>query len=339
MSLQAYPAAPRSLEFARQILRAEATALHDVADRLDDGFVLRGRFARGVPRPRGRYRRRQVGRRGAKIVGTLNSTGTRAYLLDATKAMHGDLGMVHPDDVAVVLSHSGESEEVVRLIGPLTELAAAVIALTGSSQSTLAKAATLALVYGAVVETCPLMLAPSTSTTVMLALGDALAFVLSDRRAFSAEEFARYHPAGSLGRKLARVEAVMRTGADMRIAAADETIRVVFSRSRSGGRRTGAVMLTDADGRLCGLFTDSDLARLFEQRGDAAIDRPIREAMTPEPITVPLGARVAEALEILRRFKISELPVIDADGRPVGLLDITDLIGLTATVDRRAVAA
>jgi arabinose-5-phosphate isomerase len=339
MSLQAYPPAPRSLEFARQILRAEATALHDVADRLDDGFV---RAVDLLAASRGRVAVTGVGKSadvGAKIVGTLNSTGTRAYLLDATKAMHGDLGMVHPDDVAVVLSHSGESEEVVRLIGPLSELAAAVIALTGSRQSTLAKAATVALVYGAVVETCPLMLAPSTSTTVMLALGDALAFVLSDRRAFSAEEFARYHPAGSLGRKLARVDAAMRIGPEIRVAAADDTVRAVFSRTRSAGRRTGAVMLTEADGRLCGLFTDSDLARLFEQRGDAAIDRPIREVMTPEPITVPVGARVAEALEILRRFKISELPVIDADGRPVGLLDITDVIGLTANSDRKPLAA
>jgi arabinose-5-phosphate isomerase len=338
MSLQAYPPAPRSLEFARQILRAEATALHDVADRLDEGFV---RAVDLLAACRGRVAVTGVGKSadvGAKIVGTLNSTGTRAYLLDATKAMHGDLGMVHPDDIAVVLSHSGESEEVVRLIGPLGELAAAVIALTGSSQSTLARAATVALVYGAVVETCPLTLAPSTSTTVMLALGDALAFVLSDRREFSAEDFARYHPAGSLGRKLARVEAVMRSGPEMRVAAADETVRAVFSRTRSTGRRTGAVMLTEANGQLCGLFTDSDLARLFEQRGDSAIDRPIREVMTPEPITVPVGVRVAEALEILRRFKISELPVIDADGRPVGLLDITDVIGLMAAADRRQAA-
>jgi arabinose-5-phosphate isomerase len=339
MSLQPYPlAGPRSLDLARQILRAEATALNDVAERLDDGFV---RAVDLLAAAGGRVAVTGVGKSadvGAKIVGTLNSTGTRAYLLDATKAMHGDLGMVHPDDVALVLSHSGESEEIVRLLPPLAELAAAVIALTGHGNSALAKAATVALVYGAVVETCPLELAPSTSTTVMLALGDALAFVLSDRRQFSAEEFARYHPAGSLGRKLARVEAVMRRGVEVRQALADDTVRAVFSRTRSTGRRTGAVMLTDAGGRLCGLFTDSDLARLFERRGDAAIDRPIREVMTAGPITVPVGARVAEALEILRRYKISELPVVDADGRPVGLVDITDLIGIPATVDRRAAA-
>src|SRR3954447_2328132 len=175
MSLQPYPpAGPRSLDLARQILRAEATALNDVAERLDDGFV---RAVDLLAACGGRVAVTGVGKSAdvaAKIVGTLNSTGTRAYLLDATKAMHGDLGMVHPDDVAVVLSHSGESEEIVRLLGPLTELAAAVIALTGNPHGSLAKAATVALVYGSVVETCPLALAPSTSTTVMLALGDAL---------------------------------------------------------------------------------------------------------------------------------------------------------------------
>jgi arabinose-5-phosphate isomerase len=330
MSLHAYPPPTPALDFARQVLRAEAAALNDVADRLGDSFV---RAVDLIAACRGRVAVTGVGKSAdvaAKIVGTLNSTGTRAYLLDATRAMHGDLGMVHPDDVALVLSHSGESEEIVRLLDPLGELAAGIIAVTGNGQSDLARMSTLAVVYGAVAETCPLSLAPSTSTTVMLALGDALAFVLSDRRAFSAEEFARYHPAGSLGRKLARVETLMRTGPEVRLASADETVRDIFARSRLAGRRTGAVMLAEADGRLCGLFTDSDLARLFERRRDAAIDRPIREVMTPDPITVSVGTRVADALEILQRYKISELPVVDADGRPVGLLDITDVIGLAA---------
>jgi arabinose-5-phosphate isomerase len=266
----------------------------------------------------------------------LNSHGTRAYVLDATKAMHGDLGMVHPDDVALVLSHSGESEEVVRLLVPLGELSAAVIGLTGHRHSTLGRRADVALVYGPVEESCPLALAPSTSTTVMLALGDALAFVLSQMRNFTHEDFARYHPAGSLGRKLARVDAVMRSGPELRLASADATVREVFTAPRFAGRRTGAVMLTDAAGRLCGLFTDSDLARLFARRGDAALDRPIREVMTAEPLTVPVGARVGGALELLQRHKISELPVVDADGRPAGLLDITDLIGIPAQAERPA---
>jgi arabinose-5-phosphate isomerase len=332
------PAVPRAIEFARQILHSEATALHEVADRLDFTFV---RAVDRLAACRGRVAVSGVGKSadvGAKIVGTMNSTGTRAYLLDPTKALHGDLGMVHPDDIALVMSHSGESEEIVRLLGPLRELSAGIIGLTGNGQSTLGRAADVALVYGAVVEACPLTLAPSTSTTIMLALGDALAFVLSEYRQFTAEEFARFHPAGSLGRKLARVESVMRHGDDLRLASADQSVRVVFAQPRKG-RRTGAIMLTESDGRLAGIFTDSDLARLFEQRRDAALDLPIRDVMTVRPITVPIGARVSEALEILRRRKISELPVVDAEGRPAGMLDITDLIGVAGQSARKKRAA
>src|SRR5262249_51350186 len=152
-----------------------------------------------------------------------------------------------------------------------------------------------ALVYGPLEEACPLGLAPSTSTTVMIALGDALAFVLGRLREFTPEDFARYHPAGSLGRKLMKVEALMRRGDELRLAPAAATVREVFGQGRRRGRRTGAVMLTDDEGRLCGFFTDSDLARLFEYRKDDALDRPIREVMIEKPYTVPLGTRVADA--------------------------------------------
>lgn len=316
------------LAYARQIIRGEAAALSQVADRLGPAFLEAVDL---VYRCTGRVAVSGTGKSadvGQKIAGTLNSTGTRAYVLDSTRALHGDLGMVHPQDVALVLSYSGESEETVRLLGPLASLAQAVIALTGNGESTLAAKADVALVLGPLEEVCPLGLAPSTSTTAMIAVGDALAFVLSRMREFSREDFARFHPAGSLGRKLLRVDAVMRNGAELRVASADDSVRDVFARGRSRGRRTGAVMLTDADGRLAGLFTDSDLARLFEQRRDEALDRPVREVMTESPLTVPAGARVLDAVEILRRHKISELPVVDAAGRPVGLLDITDLIGL-----------
>jgi arabinose-5-phosphate isomerase len=333
MTLQVHNPAPLltpddRLEYARQIVRAEAAALELVASRLGDSFLQAVELIDRCP---GRVGITGTGKSadvGQKIAGTLNSTGTRAYTLDATRAVHGDLGMVHPNDVVLVLSYSGESEEIVRLLGPLRQLALAIIALTGNSQGTLARQADVALVLGPLEEVCPLGLAPSTSTTAMIAVGDALAFVLSRMREFTHEDFARYHPAGSLGRKLLKVEAVMRRGDDLRVAAHDETVRAVFARSGRRGRRTGAVMLLDPDGRLSGLFTDSDLARLFEQRRDAALDRPIAEVMTPAPYTVPLGTRVADAVEILRRRKISELPVVDAAGKPVGLLDITDLIGL-----------
>jgi arabinose-5-phosphate isomerase len=142
-----------------------------------------------------------------------------------------------------------------------------------------------------------------------------------------------------LGRKLLKVEAAMRQGAELRVAPATETVRSVFARARHRGRRTGAVMLIDADGRLAGLFTDSDLARLIEARRDAALDRPIAEVMTHDPRTAVVGSRVLDAVEVLRRYKISELPIVDAEGRPVGLLDVTDLIGSIPAEDAAAKVA
>lgn len=315
------------LSYAQAIVRAEADALAAVADRLDHNFLQAVDLLFRCP---GRVCLTGTGKSadvGQKIAGTLNSTGTRAYLLDATRAVHGDLGMVHPDDVVVALSHSGESEEVVRLIPSLKELALALVAVTSNRHSTLAQKADVAIVLGPLEEVCPLGLAPSTSTTAMIAVGDALAFVLLQMRDFSREDFARFHPAGSLGRKLLKVEAVMRQGRELRLAPARLSVRNVFS-TRHVGRRTGAVMLMDDDGKLAGLFTDSDLARLFEQRRDDCLDRPIGEVMTVEPITVGLGTRVIDAIEIMRLRKISELPVVDASGLPVGLLDITDVIRL-----------
>lgn len=323
------PTAPADrLTFARDVLRAEAAAVAEVADRLGASFLA---AVEQLLQCRGRVAVVGVGKSadvGAKIAGTLNSTGTRAYTLDATRAVHGDLGMVHADDVALLLSHSGESDEIVRLIGPLRKLAAALVGVTGNPNGTLARCADIAVVYGPVSEACPLALAPSTSTTVMLALGDAVAFTLLEERRFTAEDFARYHPAGSLGRRLATVTDVMRTGPELRVAPATATVREVFAYVHHEGRRTGAIMLVDDVGRLAGLFTDSDLARLFETRRDGAMDEPVERVMTRAPVVIGAAARVGEALDILRARKFSELPVVDADGRPVGMIDITDLIGL-----------
>ncbi len=334
MSPLVHPVGPSSerLEYARRVLRAEAAALEVAADRVDAAF---SRAVDLLWRRTGHYHGRVAvtgtGKSadvGQKIAGTLNSTGTRAYVLDATRAVHGDLGMIHPDDVALVLSHSGESEEILRLLAPLRPLVRAVIGLTGNPDGTLARLADVALNYGPIDEVCPLGLAPSASTTVMLAVGDALAFTLSRERDFTREDFARYHPAGSLGRKLLKVEAVMRKGGDLRVARASDTVRDVFARARHRGRRTGAVLLLDEHGRLSGIFTDSDLARLIESRRDEQLDRPVAEVMTADPITVTLGTRILDAVEVLRRHKISELPVLDAERRPIGMLDVTDLIGV-----------
>jgi len=328
MTLQIHPIED-CLTYARQILRGEAAALLCVADRLDESFLRAVDLFHRCP---GRICVTGTGKSadvGQKIAGTLNSTGTRAYVMDATRAVHGDLGMIHQDDVVLALSVSGETEEIVRLLPSLTQMARAVVGLTSNAQGTLAKSSNVALVLGPLEEVCPLGLAPSTSTTAMIAVGDALAFVLMSLRQFTHEDFARFHPAGSLGRKLLKVEAVMRHGNDLRISNCKKTVREVFAQEKRLGRRTGAVMLTGDDGKLAGLFTDSDLARLFEQHRDVAFDRPIREVMIPQPLTVPVGTRLADAVDILRNRKISELPVVDV-GKPVGLIDITDLIGLVS---------
>jgi arabinose-5-phosphate isomerase len=210
----------------------------------------------------------------------------------------------------------------------LSDLAISVIGITSKLDSRLAKQARVVLDLGTSEEACPLGLAPSTSTTAMLALGDALALVVSHARGFTHADFARFHPGGSLGRKLAKVSEVMRPLDQCCVARDTETLREIYIQSRRPRRRSGAILLVDSSGRLSGIFTDSDLARLFERKRDASIDRPIREVMTATPITVPRDAMLMDAVNLLASRKISELPIIDPHGCPVGLVDITDVLGL-----------
>jgi arabinose-5-phosphate isomerase len=211
-----------------------------------------------------------------------------------------------------------------------------MIAVTASRLSTLGAAAQITIELGQLDEACSLGLAPSTSTTAMLALGDALSLVVSKLKGFRAEDFAKYHPGGALGRKLSHVEDHMRPLAECRVARVDATLREVLVSCTKPGRRTGAIMLVDAKGKLTGLFTDSDLARLIERRHDDALDRPVSELMIAHPQTVPLGAKLTVAIDILSERKISELPVVDEAGKPVGLVDVTDLVGLLP--DQTAIA-
>jgi arabinose-5-phosphate isomerase len=265
---------------------------------------------------------------GQKLAATLASTGTRAFPLHPADAVHGDLGRIRADDVVIALSHRGETEEILRLIPALQRLGVCLIAITERASSTLGRAANVCVALGPIEEACPLGLAPSASTTVLMAVGDALALLVSKLRDFTADDFARYHPAGSLGRKLTRVEDVMRTGRQVRRAHVDETVRAVFVRLAGPRRRSGAVLVEDTDSVLLGIFTDSDLARLFEKRREAELDRPIGAVMTADPYRIAVGATLAEAVEVLKRHKISELPVVDVDDHLVGLIDVTDLIGL-----------
>ena len=190
------------------------------------------------------------------------------------------------------------------------------------------RAAAVVLELGPLEEACPLGLAPTSSTTAMLALGDALALVASRMRNFGRDDFARFHPAGSLGQKLSKVEHHMRPLVQCRVASEDLTVREVLVCGSMPGRRTGATMLVDAEGKLSGIFTDSDLARLFEQRRDHSLDRPVSSVMTRNPLTAAAGGMMIEAVALLAKRKISELPVVDAAGRPLGLIDVTDVVGL-----------
>lgn len=316
------------LRFGRQVLQQEARAMLELAQRLDGAFCRAAELIFGC---RGSVIVTGMGKAGLvgqKIVATLASTGTPSHWLHPAEAVHGDLGRVQAHDVLLVLSQSGETEEIVRLLPSLRELGPPIIAVTGGVASSLGRAATVTIDLGSLEEACPLGLAPTTSSTAMLAVGDALALVVSRMRGFHREDFARFHPAGSLGRKLSKVDDHLRPLAQCRVASQEMTVREVFVRLSMPGRRTGAIMLVDEAGRLAGIFTDSDLARLFERRRDREFDRPIREVMTQNPVTAPLGSLMTEAVALLARRKISELPVIDEQGRPVGLIDVTDVLGL-----------
>lgn len=316
------------LRYAREIIQLEGHALANLSRRLD------GEFCRAVDTLfacQGSVIASGIGKAGLiaqKVAATLASTGTRSHYLHPGEAVHGDLGRIHHDDVMLIFSQSGETEEVVRLLPSLLDFGVGLIAVTARRASTLGQAANVTVELGPLQEACSLGLAPSTSTTAMLALGDALALVTSRMRDFRREDFARFHPAGSLGRQLSKVDDYMRPLSDCRLALESQNVREVFVERSRTGRRTGAIMLTDARGTLAGLFTDSDLARLFENHRDAALDRPIREVMTSRPRTVPQGSMMVDAVAIMAERKISELPVIDAAGRPRGLIDITDVVGL-----------
>ncbi len=315
------------LSRGRAILRAEGEAVLRSAEALDGAFV---RAVRLVERCTGSVVVTGIGKAGLvarKISATLASTGTPSHFLHPAEAMHGDLGVLRRDDVLLALSQSGETEEITRFLPHVTARGIHIVALTGRADSTLGRAADVVVPTGAVREACLLGLAPSTSTALMLALGDALALVTSGLRRFTPEDFAARHPGGNLGRQLMLVEDAMRPMNQCRVACVSDTVRGVFAQPLPA-RRTGAVMIVDAAGVLAGIFTDSDLARLFERCNDAAIDQPISSVMTSRPTTVLVGTRLRDAVAILETRRLSELPVVDECGRPHGLLDIVDLVGL-----------
>lgn len=314
------------LRLGREVVRAEGRALTHLVKQLDSSFYHAVRL---IYRLQGNLIITGMGKAGhigQKLAATFASTGTRAHFLHPAEAVHGDLGRVRAGDVVLALSQSGETSEVVNLLPSFRRAGVPLIAMTATQKSTLAQSADIVLELGTLEEACTLGLAPSTSTTTMLALGDALALVTSHLMGFAAEDFAKYHPGGALGLKLSSVEDHMRRLADCRVACDENTVRQVLVGCTRPGRRTGAIMLTSAAGKLTGLFTDSDLARLIESRHDEALDRPVADVMIKSPSTIAAGSKMSVAIELLADRKISELPVVDGEGRPVGMIDVTDVV-------------
>ncbi len=314
------------LEYGREILRTEARAVSQVGARLNDTF---GQALDMIEKCAGQVVVTGVGKSGLvgqKISATMASTGTPSIFLHSAEALHGDLGRIRPQDVVLALSLSGETEEVVRLIPLLRRMGVPFIAVTRTATSRLGREADVVLELGPVDEACPMGLAPTSSTTATIAIGDALALTASRRRRFSREDYALFHRGGALGRKLLRVEEIMRTGDLLPTVEPELTVREALSRvSGIGARRAGAALVVDPAGRLVGIFTDGDLRRQV-QAGLDFLDGPVGDVMTAGPKTIHTRMLVAEAQKLMKAHLIDEVPVLDQDGRPVGMLDVQDLL-------------
>lgn len=259
-----------------------------------------------------------------KLAGTFNSTGAPSCFLDATQALHGDLGMVSEGDIALILSNSGQTEEILKLIPGLRRFGLKLVAFTAQADSDLARGSDLRLIYVAPREACPLALAPTASTTAALALGDALAMVLLEARGLTRDDFARYHPAGNLGRVLLlKVGDIMRTGP--RLCIAPETIRLQDAILRMTKAKSGSIALVrPRGGKLTGILTDGDFRR-SALTGPGFLEKPVSMFMTRAPKTISADALGVDALRMFEAHKIDDLIVVDAKGKPVGLVDGQDL--------------
>jgi arabinose-5-phosphate isomerase len=319
---------------ARGVVRSETAAMLAMADRLDGAVaetiaLIHGRTGgdkHGVVVVSGVGKSGLVGQR---ISASFASTGTPSLFLHPVEAVHGDLGRVRKQDVVMLLSYGGESDELTRLVDLLVRMQTPMVAITSKRTSTLGRLATVCIELGAIEEACPLRLAPTTTTNCMSVLGDALVLGVMGLRNFSADDFAAFHPAGSLGRKLMRVSQAMefKTGVNLTPLPETLTVREVLARDKTAGRRAGAIVLIDGAGKLSGLFTDGDLRRRLETMSDL-LERKISDVMTRNPKRIAAGALASEAMGIMNEFRIDELPVVDEEGKPVGLIDVQDLVRL-----------
>ncbi len=311
-----------ALDLARKVLRTEAAAILGLVDRVDANFE---RAVQLLFECRGRVIVTGMGKSGIicrKIAATLSSTGTSSWFLHPAEATHGDLGAIRDDDVVVALSHSGETEELLRLLESIRRIGARLIALTGDPASTLARAADVTLDCSIAKEACPMNLVPTASTTAALALGDALAMTLLVRKGFREDQFASLHPGGKLGRRLMRVEHAMVSGDAAPVVSVSTRMPDVFHEMSS--KRLGMTAVVDQDGRLTGVFTDGDLRRLMSRTVDV-LTLTAGEVMTPNPITIRRDLLAVEALRAMETHKITSIVVTDERGTVEGVVHLHDL--------------
>lgn len=311
-------------ELARKILKIESKSILRLTRRINQDFdraldlleKCSGRvIVTGMGKP---------GLIGRKIAATLASTGTPSLFLHPAEAVHGDLGMVTKNDVILAISNSGETEEVTRLLSIIKKIGSSLISMTGNLKSTLARYSDVVLDVGIDQEACPLGLAPSASTAAALAMGDALALCAAQRKKFREEDFAFYHPAGNLGKKLLRVSDIMRKGKNNpRVRPTDTVEKALFAITTA---RAGSCAIVDKKGKLIGIFTDGDLRRRIKQDGILILKTPILKLATQNPSVIREDHLAAEAIQHMRDKKIDELPVVDKNGKAVGLLDVQDLL-------------
>ena len=311
------------LETARKVLSIEAHALAELVERLDDRFV---RAVETLYQCRGRVVVAGMGKSGLigqKISSTLSSTGTPSFFLHPAEALHGDLGRVVAGDALIALSYSGETEELLRLLDTVKRLGVPLITLTGNPASTLAQASDIAIDTGIHREACPLGLAPTASTTAMLAIGDALAMALLEKRGFNEEDYAALHPAGGIGFKLRRLENVMHTGESAAIVSPKTALPdVIYEISR---KALGHAAVVDAGGRLLGVISDGDLRRFFQKHGSDAFHQTAEDCMTRTPVTLGRKELATRALNLMEARKITSIIIVDSENRFEGVVHLHDL--------------
>ena len=329
MALPKDPTLRPRRERAAEVIRIEAASIARLEERLDGGFdaaveLILACQGQVVVTGMGK-----AGLVGCKISATMASTGTPSFFLHPAEALHGDLGRVRRGDVVLALSNSGETVETKQVLPVARRIGASLLAMTGRPDSTLGREADAVLDIGRVEEACPLKLAPTASTSAMLAMGDALSMVVLSERSFQREDFALFHPAGSLGRKLMRVEEVMRKGEQVPLVPSGIPVLEVLLRTRGTPGRPGAALVVGQDDRLLGIFTDGDLRRLLESGRSDGLADPVDLHMAAGPKTLLPDQLVEEAQRLLAEHRIDQAPVLDADGRPVGLVDVQDLLDVS----------